>query len=223
MFQRRLFWAVLGVLALGVGACVAAFALREPAYLTVAGAWANAEALNGRRVVVRGWASFVPWQTLATCRPPVCACNRSEGQLTLLEHRPLSGGGFVSPQRIFVSGLDCRGDECSLTCTPFDPRTAPAFELVGTLRVEFSQSSAAPQAPPVAALKRFACPGIRRLDLLIPGLVRSPGAFCRQIFHLNLDEIDLADSRQLVGSGDLHSLTPQPLSTGRFDIPLRQP
>jgi len=36
---------------------------------------------------------------------------------------------------ISVPQLFCRGDECQMTCTPFDPTLAEAFELVGTLKV----------------------------------------------------------------------------------------
>jgi hypothetical protein len=32
--------------------------------------------------------------------------------------------------------LQCEGDDCDLTCKPFDPEAAPAFEFVGTLRVD---------------------------------------------------------------------------------------
>jgi hypothetical protein len=100
----------------------------ERDYLTVSEVWQRAEWLDGKQVRVRGEPEFQIAVTLAACLPPSCDCNRSRGDLALRE----------GEQRIAISELSllCQGDECTMECRPFNPRSAEEFEFVGTLRAK---------------------------------------------------------------------------------------
>ncbi len=114
-----------------LAALITATALRGPEYTTVEEVLANQDRLLGRPVRVRGWAAFIPAQTVMACAGSDPCCNDAWGDLLLVadldSESPLD-------HAIYVGGVECGGDECSLTCTPFDPTSAAAFELAGTLR-----------------------------------------------------------------------------------------
>src|SRR5574341_390334 len=112
----------------------------QPRYLTVVEVWQNAEALNGQLIRVRGWADIEIWVTAVGCKPARCDCNESRGY-------PFIYGDVVEPPRnqpvafdekkIYLSGALCSGDECFLSCPVFNPNSAPVFEFVGILNVQY--------------------------------------------------------------------------------------
>jgi hypothetical protein len=114
-----------------------------PDYFTVATVWQNAQALEGQRIRVRGWADIEISMTLLGCDPPSCGCNESDGIPFLFgttakpsHDRP----SRVEEQRIYIADAECRGDECFLSCPLFHPTASPALELVGTLQVKMQHS-----------------------------------------------------------------------------------
>ena len=111
----------------------------KESYLTVTKASRRAKSLDGETVRVRGYGHFLLEQTLVLCEPARCDCNERWGRLVLLdeEFKPADSSRFFSLPRVSISESDlrCSGDECSMTCSPFDPRTAKEFEFVGTLSV----------------------------------------------------------------------------------------
>jgi photosystem II stability/assembly factor-like uncharacterized protein len=109
-------------------------------YLTVDEVWQKADSLNGKQVQVRGYPFFQKTQTLVLCEPQRCNCNESQGELILVgeELQPENFGKILDLPTISIasSSLKCKGDECTMKCTPFDPTVAREFELVGTLKME---------------------------------------------------------------------------------------
>jgi len=95
-------------------------------------------AFGGQIVRVQGRVEFLVEQTLAYCDPPSCDCNRSGGRLSLLDEEYMAAGRLDRAISVAATetGLLCGGNECELTCQPFDPRAAETLELVGRLRVQ---------------------------------------------------------------------------------------
>jgi len=113
----------------------------KPDYLTVPEVWQDAESLDGKQVRVRGYGFFEFVQSLVLCEPARCDCNESNGTLVLVEEEIQPGhyNKINDLAQIYISGksLNCRGDECTMECSPFDPTAADEFEFVGTLRSKF--------------------------------------------------------------------------------------
>lgn len=103
----------------------------QPDYLTVSEVWQNAEELDQQQVVIRGYGSHFHAQTVQKCFGIECGCNEAWEELYLVNS--LEDAFYNSG--IKIVNLDCRGDECSVTCRPFNPNAALAFEIVGTLKV----------------------------------------------------------------------------------------
>ena len=65
----------------------------------------------------------------------------SAGRLELYDRDPglqKYSAGEAAQMKLTISeaSLQCKGDFCQMTCTPFDPQGAQTFELVGTLRID---------------------------------------------------------------------------------------
>lgn len=114
-----------------LAALVTATLLRGPEYLSVQDVLARPDQWLGKPIRVRGWALFIPAQTALACDESTRCCNEAWGDLLLIPGRD----SFADdPQAaISIGGLVCGGDECTITCTPFNPESAGAFEFVGTL------------------------------------------------------------------------------------------
>lgn len=97
--------------------------------------WANAEKLDGQVIHIRGKLEGITYQTLQLCDPPTCDCNQSGANYSLVSDSDTIYNQGCSSKDTIELPLECQGDECSLTCSPFDPFQAEALELVGTLRV----------------------------------------------------------------------------------------
>jgi hypothetical protein len=129
--DRRWLLAAAAALIL-LAALVTSALLRRPDYYTVDTVLAQQEMLIGKPIRVRGWALFIPAQTVLACDESTPCCNEAWGDLLLIPDRDRYA---ENPQAaIHVGGLDCGGDECAITCTPFNPDSAAAYEFVGTLR-----------------------------------------------------------------------------------------
>lgn len=107
-------------------------------YLTVGEVREKALSLGGELIRVRGKKSFLIEQTLQLCTPPRCDCNTSRGHFLLLDEGDEKG---TEGLWLAESSLACRGDECYLVCTPFDPTLAERFEIVARLKIEGSIQS----------------------------------------------------------------------------------
>ncbi|MBI4701841.1 MAG: hypothetical protein HY744_11935 [Deltaproteobacteria bacterium] len=101
-------------------------------FLTVDEVWQQAEGIEGQQIRVRGWRMTSIIITRMGCEPMRCDCNYGEGGLGLAS-KPVSVPG--PEQVIGISDVECSRDECSVRCSPFDPYTAAAFEMVGALRL----------------------------------------------------------------------------------------
>ena len=99
--------------------------------------WANAARLDGRVIHVRGKLDVLTYRTLQMCCPPDCDCNQSGANYSLVSESEKVYNQGCSTQDSIELPLECKGDECSLTCSPFDPFQAEALELVGKLQVTY--------------------------------------------------------------------------------------
>ena len=106
--------------------------------LSVYEVWLRAEELDGQLIRVQGKAQFNIMQTLMLCCPPRCDCNETGGWLELVSENPTRVNIDCSiVDSIKIETPSCLGDECSLTCTPFNPDRVEAFEFTGTLRIDY--------------------------------------------------------------------------------------
>lgn len=104
--------------------------------LSVFEVWQRAEELEGQVIRVQGKADFMMSTTLVLCCPPSCDCNETSGLLRLVSENPTRVNiDCAIVDLIEIDTPDCRGDECSLTCTPFYPGEVEAFEFTGQLKV----------------------------------------------------------------------------------------
>ena len=104
----------------------------------------RAEELDGQVIRVQGKAEFSIMQSLVLCCPPRCDCNETDGWLELVSENP----SLVNIDCSIVDSIEietptCRGDECSLTCTPFYPDDIEAFEFTGQLSVFYLRATPA--------------------------------------------------------------------------------
>jgi hypothetical protein len=104
--------------------------------LSVYEVWLRAEELEGQVIRVQGKADFMIMETLMLCCPPSCDCNQTDGLLRLVSENPTRVNiDCAIVDLIEIDTPDCRGNECSLTCSPFYPGEIEAFEFTGQLKV----------------------------------------------------------------------------------------
>jgi oligopeptide transport system substrate-binding protein len=137
-----LVWIYLSVLVIWLAGCqkgpssttatpTIAAANPSRSYLLVDEIVADPTAFVGQVVTVRGWSALEIATTLLACFPAMCECNKSWANLNL--------GATPNSDRhqmIAVEGFSCSGNECSLTCQPFNAHDVPAFEFTGTLQLQ---------------------------------------------------------------------------------------
>jgi len=91
--------------------------------------------LNGRTLTLSGYSVFTPITSMQLCDPPRCDCNESLAEGFWLISEDTLAEGLESKDffdhTIAVTGLNCQGDECSITCTPINPRTEHELEVTG--------------------------------------------------------------------------------------------
>ena len=105
--------------------------------LSVADVWKDVDLYSGKQVCVRGKAEFLKYKTLRLCSPQACDCNKSGGNLSLVsEDKRIYNPGVSIIDKIDIATLDCSGNECVMTCSPFDPREITYLETYGTLKIE---------------------------------------------------------------------------------------
>lgn len=148
---------------------------------SVAEAWEARQRLNGKKVTLRGYFGKLEIaQTLMYCDPPRCDCNvTSASRIALQDERTTASPSEAFPHKIVLLDiLECKGDECTLVCSPIDPLNPNEVEVTGTLRL-------------MEADKPYS--------------------------YLLLEVIEMKDIRQRVEGRW------QPVPTGTFEVPLRQP
>ncbi len=119
------------VIALVMGCLAACDTSSGPSFYKVSEVWAQASELEGKVIAVRGWAGLWVESTLHDCDQSSCSCNTTQGSFSLYEQL---GDGGSDLEEIFIPALSCSGDDCSMSCTPFDPTASSAFEFTGTLK-----------------------------------------------------------------------------------------
>jgi hypothetical protein len=145
------------------------------------------DAFDGQKVTVRGWAYTEFLMTQVACTPQRCDCNSSNLSLHLLPDNSLLGPS------VFIADLICDGNVCTMTCTPFDPRSADAYEFVGAL------------VPYATVCEQGGVPG-------------DDDGKCKTM--MKLDAVDIGASSRLVGGDDLSSMDKLPIETGEFVLDL---
>lgn len=108
-------------------------ALVPASFYTVDEVWAQAEALNGQRIAVRGLAGYyLVKEDLTQYCIHDCACPRAVEFEFLLR-------GTDHAIVLSLPQCECYQAKCcedwSIWCHPFDPRLGEAYEMVGELRV----------------------------------------------------------------------------------------
>jgi len=107
-------------------------------YLTVEKVWKNAKRYDGKIIRVQGKAEYSTLMSQQLCSPSRCDCNTTIGILYLVNEPPSHVNAKYSEiDYIWVSDLDCHGDECSITCSPIQPKTDDVYEFVGRLAVTY--------------------------------------------------------------------------------------
>ena len=105
-------------------------------YFRVDEVWANADALVGRKITVEGKVSFEIAQAVILCCPPSCDCNETYGWLYLISDSSTRYNKEMKYRDDIAVQITCGGNECSLTCSPFDPQYAERLEITGMLDSE---------------------------------------------------------------------------------------
>lgn len=140
-FRVRLVAIAFGVIVLVVIGIGVYFAL-QPRYLTVSEVWDRRNELKRQRITVRGYSNFIYQVTLQLCVPKRCDCNQSRATQTWLvdkdtfEESKRTKTNPTNTKYIEIGILDCRGDECSMACKPFNPKTDDELEFTGILHIK---------------------------------------------------------------------------------------
>lgn len=138
--QRKLVGAIFALFALLLVVVALFLILRnKPSNdrcFSVTHVWENARSFDGERICVRGKAEYSIAMTLVLCCPPHCDCNDTWGELRLVSEEQTTHNPKVSlVDYISLDTPICKGNECSISCSPFDPSDVDYFEFVGTLTV----------------------------------------------------------------------------------------
>ena len=107
--------------------------------LSVYDVWSNAKILDGKKIHVQGKAVFSIWLIgEGACCSQACNCGERLGFLELVSDSPIRiNKKHSSTDYISIYLPSCDGDYCSLTCSPFDPTKAEAFEFYGVLEASY--------------------------------------------------------------------------------------
>ncbi len=107
-------------------------------FYTVSEVWQAPARFDGQVIHLRGKAEYFEMMTLLLCEPPTCDCNKVTGLLYLEADPPTAyNNGITSNDHIRIEGVDCRGNECGITCRPIDPRAAQTYEFVGRVSLKY--------------------------------------------------------------------------------------
>jgi hypothetical protein len=101
---------------------------------SVSDVWENASIYLGEKICIRGKAEAVSWRTLKECELLHPCCNQSWGELSLVSESSYTYNPHMAQNDyIAIDSFDCSGNECGITCSPFDPFSADYFEFYGIL------------------------------------------------------------------------------------------
>lgn len=105
--------------------------------LSIYEVWRDHTRMIGLRVRVQGKPDIIRTMTVQMCCPMTCGCNQTSARLRLVNYNQERYNTTGRPDEISVDLPTCQGDECSLTCTPFDPAVGELFEFVGRLDANY--------------------------------------------------------------------------------------
>ena len=95
--------------------------LNQP--LSVHDVWLHAEQLQDQLIRVQGKAEFGHFMTALLCCPQRCDCNETQGMLWLVSENPRRVNiDCAIRDMIEINAPNCQGDECGMTCEPFNPQ-----------------------------------------------------------------------------------------------------
>ncbi|MBE2220978.1 MAG: hypothetical protein IAF02_05530 [Anaerolineae bacterium] len=98
--------------------------------------WKDVRGLAGKRICVNGKAEYSIATTLSLCCPASCDCNETFGEVRLISEEKITYNPRVSIiDYISLDSPTCKGNECQITCSPFNPEGIEYFHLIGTLSV----------------------------------------------------------------------------------------
>lgn len=104
--------------------------LLPTSFYTVDEVWENAQTLAGQRIAVRGWTRFVSKSVESKC---FSGCDNTCSFDKHIQLAVIGDQQIITTDALSCHSSGCCADNCSLTCTPFDPRNISAFEIVGTV------------------------------------------------------------------------------------------
>ena len=193
--MKHSIWTGIGLLL-----CIALFAAacsQRGKYLTVEEVWKNAKSYDGKIIRVQGKADYTQMMTMVLCQPSRCDCNEVTGSLYLVNDPPSHvNDKYSNRDTIWVKDVDCHGDECSITCSPIQPKTGDVYEFTGKLAVTYQgvdpvqlqltgiDSSSArvlvdgawkpiPTGTFTTQLRTYGCPGAPDTRLIINDIARA--------------------------------------------------
>lgn len=106
-------------------------------YVTVNEVLENPKEYDGKVIRLRGKGVYEISMTLLICVPKSCECNETYGYFYLVDEIQSSENGDRFRDRIEISDVDCKGNECSRTCSPIYPGNNILYELIGKLVVNY--------------------------------------------------------------------------------------
>jgi Bacterial SH3 domain len=113
-------------------------------YLTVEQVWKNAKEYDGKIIHVQGKAEYSTMMTLVLCLPSRCDCNETTGIFHLVDDPPSHvNAKYSSIDYLWVSAVNCQGDECSQTCSPIQPESGIVYRFIGKLKVTYQDAEPA--------------------------------------------------------------------------------
>ena len=139
--KRRLLILLLAALImLGLAGILVYSILKRDHCYSVGEVWQHAQSLRDARLCVKGKAVTSVMFTAMLCDPPTCGCNQSSGSLELVSEEKILRNPKVSERDTItiaptLNASICSGDMCTLTCSPFNPRAADYYRLVGKLSI----------------------------------------------------------------------------------------
>jgi hypothetical protein len=129
---------LVGLIVVGLAGLLACLIMRPHGCSGVGDVWKNARNLEGQRICVEGKASAYISQSLQLCDPPRCDCNQSFAFLSLVSEDKIVRNPRVNiVDEVVIDKPSCSGDECTITCSPFNPFAADRFQFFGKLSINY--------------------------------------------------------------------------------------
>jgi len=110
------------------------------ATLSIADAWEARERINGSTVTLRGYfGKLEVAQTVQLCDPPRCDCNITRAsRIGLFDQgtiEAVAASEEYPKKMVSLDLMQCKGDQCTIQCSPIDPGNTNELEVTGIFRV----------------------------------------------------------------------------------------